>query len=96
MERGFRALAVIDEWSRESLAIEVDRSLTGERVTPRHPWSAPKPWRRLLDIGSDRDRLDLLKFQSPVVCPVEELLYRVRKKLCQRNERGERETLKDR
>jgi hypothetical protein len=32
MERGFRALAVIDEWSRESLVIEVDRSLTGERV----------------------------------------------------------------
>jgi putative transposase len=31
--RGFRALAVIDEWSRESLAIEVDVSLTGERAT---------------------------------------------------------------
>ena len=30
--RGFRALAVIDEWSWESLAIEVDVSLTGERV----------------------------------------------------------------
>ena len=30
--RGFRALAVIDEWSRESLAIEVDVALTGERV----------------------------------------------------------------
>jgi putative transposase len=30
--RAFRALAVIDEWSRESLAIEVDLSLTGERV----------------------------------------------------------------
>jgi putative transposase len=30
--RGFRALAVLDEWSRESLAIEVDLSLTGERV----------------------------------------------------------------
>ncbi len=30
--RPFRALAVIDEWSRESLAIEVDRSLTSERV----------------------------------------------------------------
>ena len=30
--RGFRALAVIDEWSRESLAIEVGVSLTGERV----------------------------------------------------------------
>ena len=30
--RGFRALAVIDEWSRESLAIEIDVSLTGERV----------------------------------------------------------------
>jgi putative transposase len=30
--RGFRALAVIDEWSRESLAIEVDLSITGERV----------------------------------------------------------------
>jgi putative transposase len=30
--RGFRALAVIDEWSRESLAIEVDVSITGERV----------------------------------------------------------------
>jgi len=30
--RGFRALAVIDEWSRESLAIEVDISLPGERV----------------------------------------------------------------
>jgi putative transposase len=30
--RGFRALTVIDEWSRESLAIEVDVSLTGERV----------------------------------------------------------------
>jgi len=31
--RRFRALAVIDEWSRESLAIEVDVSLTGHRVT---------------------------------------------------------------
>ena len=31
--RRFRALAVIDEWSRESLAIEVDVSLTGQRVT---------------------------------------------------------------
>jgi len=31
--RRLRALAVIDEWSRESLAIEVDVSLTGERVT---------------------------------------------------------------
>ena len=30
--RPFRALAVIDEWSRESLAIEVDRSLTSARV----------------------------------------------------------------
>ena len=30
--RRYRALAVIDEWSRESLAIEVDLSLTGERV----------------------------------------------------------------
>ena len=30
--RGFRALTVIDEWSRECLAIEVDVSLTGERV----------------------------------------------------------------
>lgn len=30
--RGFRALAVIDERSRESLAIEVDVSRTGERV----------------------------------------------------------------
>ena len=31
--RRYRALTVIDEWSRESLAIEVDVSLTGERVT---------------------------------------------------------------
>jgi putative transposase len=31
--RRFRALAVIDEWSRVSLAIEVDVSLTGHRVT---------------------------------------------------------------
>jgi putative transposase len=31
--RRFRALTVIDEWSRECLAIEVDLSLTGERVT---------------------------------------------------------------
>lgn len=30
--RSFRALTVIDEWSRESLAIKVDVSLTGERV----------------------------------------------------------------
>jgi putative transposase len=29
---GFRALTVIDEWSRESLAIEVDVWLTGEQV----------------------------------------------------------------
>jgi len=29
----FRAFAVLDQWSRESLAIEVDLSLTGERVT---------------------------------------------------------------
>jgi putative transposase len=31
--RRFRAFAVLDEWSRESLAIEVDVSLSGERVT---------------------------------------------------------------
>jgi putative transposase len=31
--RRFRVLAVIDEWSREFLAAEVDASLTGERVT---------------------------------------------------------------
>jgi putative transposase len=31
--RRFRAFAVLDEWNRESLAIEVDVSLTGERVT---------------------------------------------------------------
>lgn len=31
--RRFRALTVIDEFSRESLAIEVDASLPGERVT---------------------------------------------------------------
>jgi putative transposase len=31
--RRFRAFAVLDEWSRESLAIEVDVSLPGERVT---------------------------------------------------------------
>jgi putative transposase len=30
--RRYRALAVLDHWSRESLAIEVDVSLTGERV----------------------------------------------------------------
>jgi len=30
--RRFRAIVVIDEWTRESLAIEVDVSLTGERV----------------------------------------------------------------
>jgi putative transposase len=30
--RRYRALPVIDEWSRESLAIEVEVSLTGERV----------------------------------------------------------------
>ena len=31
--RQYRALVVIDEWSRESLVIEVDVSLTGEQVT---------------------------------------------------------------
>ncbi len=31
--RHFRAFAVLDQWSRESLAIEVDFSLTGESVT---------------------------------------------------------------
>jgi putative transposase len=31
--RHFRAFAVLDQWSRESLAIEVDLSLTGERLT---------------------------------------------------------------
>ena len=31
--RRFRAFAVLDQWSRESLAIEVDLSLTGEHVT---------------------------------------------------------------
>lgn len=31
--RRFRALTVLDQWSRESLAIEVDASLTGARVT---------------------------------------------------------------
>ena len=31
--RGFRMLTVLDEWSREGLAIEADLSLTGERVT---------------------------------------------------------------
>jgi putative transposase len=43
--RRFRASAVLDEWRRESLAIEVDVSLTGERVTslgaaPRRAWAA--------------------------------------------------------
>jgi putative transposase len=33
--RRFRAFAVLDEWSRASLAIEVDVSLTGKRVTQR-------------------------------------------------------------
>ncbi len=31
--RHFRAFAVLDQWSRESLAIEVEVSLTSERVT---------------------------------------------------------------
>jgi transposase InsO family protein len=31
--RRFRAFAVLDQWSRESLVMEVDLSLTGERVT---------------------------------------------------------------
>jgi putative transposase len=31
--RRFRAFAVLDQWSRESVAIEVAFSLTGERVT---------------------------------------------------------------
>ena len=31
--RHFRAFAVLDQWSRESLAIELDVSLTRERVT---------------------------------------------------------------
>jgi len=31
--RRFRVLAVIDEWSRELRAVEVDASLTGERVS---------------------------------------------------------------
>jgi transposase InsO family protein len=31
--RHFRAFSVLDQWSRESLAIEVDVSVTGERVT---------------------------------------------------------------
>jgi putative transposase len=31
--RRFRAFAVLDQWSRESVAIEVVFSLTGERVT---------------------------------------------------------------
>lgn len=31
--RRFRAFTVLDEWSRENLAIEVDVPLTGERVT---------------------------------------------------------------
>jgi len=30
--RRFRALTVIDEWTRECLAVEVDVSLTGARV----------------------------------------------------------------
>jgi putative transposase len=29
----FRVFAVLDQWSRESLAIEVDLSPTGERIT---------------------------------------------------------------
>jgi putative transposase len=36
--RGLRALTMIDEWSRECLAIEVDLSLTGERVTRVLEW----------------------------------------------------------
>jgi hypothetical protein len=40
----FRAFAVLDQWSRESLAIEVDVSLTGERnqgagATAHHAWA---------------------------------------------------------
>lgn len=37
--RRFRAFAVLDEWSRESRAIEVDVSLTGARI--------PRVWERL-------------------------------------------------
>lgn len=36
--RRLRAFVVLDEWSRESLAIEVDVSLTGERVTRVLEW----------------------------------------------------------
>ena len=46
--RRFRAFAVFDQWSRESLDIEVDCSLTGERVVKRNEilhWQVPVQWR---------------------------------------------------
>lgn len=54
--RRFRTLNVIDEFTRECLAIEVDFSLTGQRVArvlDRLVWCLGKPERIVMDNGSE-------------------------------------------
>ena len=49
--RRFRAFVVLDEWSRESLAIEVDVSLTGERCNQSTGTAAYDAWTTHGDSG---------------------------------------------
>ncbi len=65
--RRYRTLNVIDECSRESLAIEVDFSLTGHRVTrllDRLVWCHGKPERLVIDNGPEFTSRALLTWSS--------------------------------
>jgi putative transposase len=54
--RAFRALTVIDQWSRESVLVEVGHSLTGKHVAEaleRASWGRPLPRTITVDHGTE-------------------------------------------
>jgi transposase InsO family protein len=55
--RRFRVLVVVDDYSRECLALEVDTSITGQRVS------------RVLDRLRDESRLPQVLVCERVACP---------------------------
>ena len=65
--RRYRALAVIDHWSRESLASEIDVSLTGDRVIEATQPMAQSIWRKdVRDILHDWRRSVRLDLCDPI------------------------------
>lgn len=65
--RRFRTLNIIDECTRECLAIEVDFSLTGQRVArtlDRIAWCHGKPLRIVLDNGPEYTSKALLAWST--------------------------------